>query len=185
MTLPIDSERLLLRRFTQDDGPDMLEFTSQPSVAKATSENIESTEEGIRKYIDLQNSFRPFEKDKVFDLAIELKGAGKVIGLLTLVCQEHEQGAIGWALHEAYRGQGYATEAAAALMNYGFETLGLHRIHAETSSANVDSWRVMERLGMRPEARLREAVQEDGAWADTLIYGILADEWRGGRAGDE
>ncbi len=57
MTLPIVTERLVLRRYTYDDIPDVLRFASQSSVARVTSENIQATEEGIRKYIDLQNSW--------------------------------------------------------------------------------------------------------------------------------
>jgi RimJ/RimL family protein N-acetyltransferase len=178
MTLPIVTERLVLRRYTHDDIPDVLRFVSQPSLAGVTSKRIQATEEGVRKYIDLQNSYQPFEKDKVFELAVERKEDGKVIGLLGLICQDHRQGEIGWALGVEYRGQGYATEAARALMDYGFNSLGLHRIHADTSSDNLASWRIMERLGMRQEALLRGSVYEEGKWVDRYIYGMLADEWR-------
>ena len=64
------------------------------------------------------------------------------------------------------------------MMSYGFGTLGLHRISADTTSANPASWRVMERLGMRCEAHLLEAEHRDGEWSDYYIYGILADEWQ-------
>jgi len=175
VTLPITTQRLLVRRYTCDDLPDVLEFASHPSVARATPE-IEATEAGVEKYIALQNSYQPFEQDKVFDLAIERKTDGKVMGLLTLVCREHRQGEIGWALGVEHRGQGYATEAAQALMAYAFTTLGLQRIQADTSSGNPDSWKVMERLGMRREGRLRQATFSDGAWSDVLIYGLLANE---------
>jgi RimJ/RimL family protein N-acetyltransferase len=178
MTLPIVTERLVLRRFKHDDIPDVLKFASQPSVAKVTSKRIEATEKGVRKYIDLQNSYQPFEKDKVFELAIEQKEDGKVIGLLGLICQDHGQGEMGWALGDEYRGQGYATEAARALMDYGFNSLGLHRIHADTSTDNLAACRIMERLGMRREGLLRGAVHEEGKWVDRYIYGMLADEWR-------
>ena len=178
MTLPIVTERLVLRRFTYDDMPDVLRFASQPSVAGVTSTRIQATEEGVRKYIELQNSYQPFEKDKVFELAVERKEDGKVIGLLGLICQDHGQGEIGWALGVEHRGQGYATEAARALMDYGFSSLGLHRIYADTSSDNLASWRVMERLGMRREALLRGSAYEDVKWVDKYIYGMLADEWR-------
>lgn len=178
MTLPIVTERLVLRRYTYGDIPDVLGFASQPSVAGVTSKSIPATEEGTRKYIDLQNSYQPFEKDKVFELAVERKADGKVIGLLGLIRRDPRQGEIGWALGVEYRGQGYATEAARALMDYGFNSLGLHRIHADTSSDNLASWRIMERLGMRREAVLRGSVYEEGKWLDRYIYGMLVDEWR-------
>jgi RimJ/RimL family protein N-acetyltransferase len=82
-----------------------------------------------------------------------------------------------------HRGKGYATEGAAALVSYGFGSLGLHRIEASTSNHNPDSRRVMERLGMTREACLREAEQRDGQWVDLVIYGILAHEWRAANRG--
>jgi RimJ/RimL family protein N-acetyltransferase len=178
MTLPIITKRLILRRYTHDDLSDVLEFASQPSVARVTSGNIDATEEGVGRYIELQNSYQPFEKDKVFDLAIERKEDGVVIGLLGFICRDHLQGEIGWALGVEYRGQGYATEAARALIAYGFKSLDLHRIHADTSIGNTASWRLMERLGMKREAHLREVVYQEGKWLDRYIYGVLADEWR-------
>jgi ribosomal-protein-alanine N-acetyltransferase len=178
MTLPIVTERLVLRRYTHDDIPDVLGFASHPSVAKIISKGIPATEEVVRNYIDLQNSYQPFEKDKVFEVAIERREDGKVIGLVGLICQDYQQGEMGWALGVDYRGQGYATEAARALMDYGFRSLALHRIHADTSTDNVASLRIMERLGMRREGLLRGAVYEEGHWVDRYVYGILADEWR-------
>jgi RimJ/RimL family protein N-acetyltransferase len=177
MTLPIVTERLVLRRYTHDDIPDVLGFVSQPSLAGVTLNRIQATKEGVRKYIDLQNAYQPFEKDKVFELAAERKEDRKVMGLVGLICQDHRQGEIGWALGVEYRGRGYATEAARALMDYGFNSLSLHRIYADTSCDNLASWRVMERLGMRREALLKGAVYKDGKWLDKYIYGILADEW--------
>jgi len=178
MTLPIVTERFVLRRYTYDDIPDVLGFVSQPSVARVTSERIPATEEGVRKYIDLQNSYQPFEKDKVFELAVERKKDGKVIGLIGLICRDHGQGEMGWALAVEHRGQGHATEAARALMDYGFNSLGLRRIHADTGTDNLASLRMMERLGMRREGLLRGAVYEEGKWVDRYVYGMLADEWR-------
>jgi RimJ/RimL family protein N-acetyltransferase len=177
VTLPITTGRFVLRRFTYNDIPDLLDLLSQPSVARTTPE-IEGTQTGLRRYIGLQNSYQPFQQKTYFDLAIERLEDGKVIGLLTLGCQEHQQAEIGWALGVEYRGQGYVTEAARALITYGFTTLGLHRIHARTSSQNAPSWGLMERLGMRKEAHLREAEFCDGQWLDIFIFATLAAEWK-------
>ena len=182
MTLPIVTERLVIRRYTHDDIPDVLEFASHPSVARIIFRDVQVTEEEVRKYVDLQNSYQPFEKDRVFELAVERKEDGKVIGFLGFICQDHRQGEMGWGLGVAHRGQGYATEAARAVMDYGFNSLGLHRIHADTGTDNVASWRIMERLGMKREGRLRDSVYEEGKWQDRYVYGMLVDEWRDTRA---
>ena len=178
MTLPITTERLVLRRYARADQADLLALAAQPEVAKILPGRMPATEAGVRDYIDLQNSYRPFEKDQVFELAVERKEDGRVIGLLGLIRRDPRQGEVGWALAAEYRGQGYATEAAGALIDYGFTKLGLHRIHADTNSDKLASLRLMERLGMRREAQLREAVWAEGKWLDRVIHGILADEWR-------
>jgi RimJ/RimL family protein N-acetyltransferase len=174
--LPIRTDRLILRRYTRADAPDVIEFAQHPSVDRATPD-FEATKSGVQAYIELQNSYQPFEKGKCFDLAVELKATQKVIGLLSLVRGDHQKAEIGYALGVDYRGQGLAAEAVRALINYGFRWLGLHRIYAQTDSGNRPSWRVMERVGMRQEGRLREAVCRDGVWLDVLVYGILAEEW--------
>jgi len=176
MTLPIITKRLILRRFTYDDSPDILELVSHPSVARITT-NIEASESKVREYIDKQNSIPPFEKNRWFDLGIEKKDDGKVIGLLSFVCEDHQQGAIGWSLGIDHRGKGYVTEGARALISYAFTALALHRIRATTSSINPASWKVMERIGMRKEAHFHEVELRDGEWIDVLVYGILAKEW--------
>jgi len=180
MSLPIITIRLILRRFNYEDVRDILEFISHPSVSKIVTE-IEMTETGVKKYIDIKNSYELFEKDKCFDLAIVRKADGKVIGLVTLIRKNHMQGQIGWALGFDYRGKGYATEAAEAVIEYGFNVLGLHRVYADTTNENSASWKVMERLGMRREACLKEAEFRDDRWLDSLTYGILASEWRNKR----
>lgn len=172
----LETERLTLRRFTSDDVQAILEFVSHPSVSRVVPE-IGTTEGEVRKYVGMQASYPLFEKDRCSDLAIERKEDGRVIGMLTLVCRDHRKAEIGYALGIDHRGRGYATEAARALMTYGFDSLGLHRIEAKTSSWNPDSWQVMERLGMRQEACLREAEMRDGEWVDVLIYGIIAGEF--------
>jgi RimJ/RimL family protein N-acetyltransferase len=176
MTLPVITERLLLRSLADRDVPDVLALVSQPSVARVTT-NIEPTEDGVRRYIDQQKSYRPFQEGVYYDLA--LVRDRRVIGLLGLMCLAHRQGLIGWGVGVDHRGRGYATEGARALITCGFSELGLHRIYAKTSHINTPSWRVMERLGMRREARLREAELQDGAWVNILIYAVLADEWTG------
>ena len=168
----------MLRRYTSADVPDILAFLADPAAASAVPE-IEATETGVQRYIHRQNAYEPFQQDKCFDLAIERLAGGQFLGLVTLVRRKHGQAEIGWALGAAHRGQGYATEAAAALVAYAFGVLDLHRIQAETTLENASSWRVMERLGMRREGHLRQAEWQDGAWSDLVIYGLLASEWPG------
>jgi RimJ/RimL family protein N-acetyltransferase len=183
VSLPLHTQRLILRRFTLGDVQDLLEFVSHPSVARVVPE-LEPTESGVRRYIERQLACAPFERDKVFDLAIARKVDGKVAGLLTLIRKEGRLGAIGWALGVEFRGQGYAAEAARALLDYAFSSLGLDRIEAETACHNQPSWKLMERLGMRRVALLQEGTCEEGKRLDSYVYAILADEWAGANSLD-
>ena len=84
MTLPIISKRLILRRFTNHDIPDLLEFAAHPSVSNEVQQ-MGTTETQIQDYIALQNSFQPFEPHKVFDLGIERITDRKLIGIVTTI----------------------------------------------------------------------------------------------------
>lgn len=70
-------------------------------------------------------------------------------------------------------GQGFATEAARAVVRHGFETLGLNRIYAHHMTRNLSSGRVLERIGMRREGLLRQRVLKWGRFEDVVIYAVL------------
>jgi RimJ/RimL family protein N-acetyltransferase len=113
-------------------------------------------------------------------LIIELKAEGRAIGhtgIGVVGSGEGKWGTVGWLLGRRYQRQGLATEAARALITYGFEVMGLHRISARTGRDNVRSWRLMERLGMQREAHYRESHQIEGQWRDEFVYAVLAHEW--------
>ncbi|KUL49129.1 acetyltransferase [Streptomyces sp. NRRL F-4489] len=113
-------------------------------------------------------------------LAVVVHETGTLVGDVTFVytSREHRQGTIGYVFNPDHAGHGYATEAAGALLRMGFEELGLHRVQAELDGRNTASARLLERLGMRREAHLRENEFLDGEWADEVVYAILAREWR-------
>jgi len=107
---------------------------------------------------------------------------GELVGdvLLTWASAEHRQGEIGYVLHPEHAGRGYVTEAAREMLRLGFDGLGLHRIVGRLDARNAASARVLERLGMRREAHLRENEFVKGEWTDELVYALLAREWRAG-----
>ncbi|HET9589619.1 MAG TPA: GNAT family protein, partial [Anaerolineales bacterium] len=80
-------------------------------------------------------------------------------------------------LDPEYWTRGYATEAAHAIVDFGFSQLGLHRVWSWCVADNLGSAHVLEKLGMRLEGRLRENEYYKDRWWDTLMYAILADEW--------
>jgi RimJ/RimL family protein N-acetyltransferase len=98
--------------------------------------------------------------------------------MLRLASEASRQGEIGWSIHPDAQGRGYGTEAAREMLRLGFEELGLHRIVAECDPRNEASIRVMEKLGMRREAHHLEAMFLKGEWVGSMVYAILASEWR-------
>ncbi len=88
------------------------------------------------------------------------------------------QAELGWVLHPAYTGHGYATEAVRALLDHCFTDLRVHRVVASCFLENDASWRLMERLGMRREGHaVAESLHRSGRWLDTVTYAVLVSEW--------
>ncbi|UCD94425.1 MAG: GNAT family N-acetyltransferase [Candidatus Zixiibacteriota bacterium] len=180
MTLPIDTERLLLRKYEDRDVKDIVEYSQAADFWLARNLDWEPTEESVMAYYESKRDIYPESYPDWLDLVIELKAGSKVIGNVGIGVKnvEHRQAQIGWLLGCRYQGRGIATEAVKALLTFGFGPLGLHRIFARTGSRNVRSWRLMERVGMKREAHLRQSHKVKGEWDDEFIYAVLAEEWR-------
>lgn len=97
-----------------------------------------------------------------------------VVGLA--ICQENQNAELGYWLGKPYWGQGYCTEAAQAVVQFGFQELGLFRIHAHHFARNEASGRVLSKLGMSREGCLRKHVRKWGRFEDVIMYGMLATD---------
>jgi RimJ/RimL family protein N-acetyltransferase len=180
---PIRTARLLLRLYTPDDLDDVYDIQSRPDVTRYLywgPRDREQARESLKKKID---SSRLVDEGDDLTLAVVLPETGKVIGdvLLMWISREHRQGEIGYVFHPDHAGHGYATEAAEVMLRLGFDGLGLHRITGRLDGRNTPSARVLERLGMRREAHLRQNEIVKGEWTDEVIYAMLAEEWRARR----
>ena len=119
--------------------------------------------------------------------AVVLRETGEVVADMSLWCvsEGHAQGEIGFTVHPAHQRKGYATEAARPLLDFGFGTVGWHRVVGRTEARNIASARVLEKLGMRREAHFVENEWVKGEWQSELVYAILAEEWAVRRAGEK
>jgi RimJ/RimL family protein N-acetyltransferase len=104
----------------------------------------------------------------------------ELIGACALgnISQKHLDADLGYCLNKHYWNMGYATEAAKALVEYGFSVMKLHRIHATCRPANVGSARVLQKAGMQLEGHLRENLFLRGKWEDSLMYAVLISGWK-------
>jgi RimJ/RimL family protein N-acetyltransferase len=94
----------------------------------------------------------------ILELAAELRSTGEFVGAMTFSYRsvDHRRGEIGYIVAPKFTGQGFAKESATELLRIGFERVGLHRIEGQCDARNLASATVMERIGMRREALLRE-----------------------------
>jgi RimJ/RimL family protein N-acetyltransferase len=173
--------RLTLREFSAEDFAAVDAYGSDPQVTRWTvfGPNSERDTRGFLQQARVSRAERPRRN---FDLAVTLSGDGRLIGGCGLRRTDVVGEAfIGYVLRRDAWGRGYATEAARALLAFGFERLGLRRIFADCHPANMASWRVMEKLGMRREGHFREEKLVKGEWWDRYVYAMLAPEWRAAR----
>lgn len=125
-----------------------------------------------------------FAEGKLVAYAIAGRDADNLLGAVSLNSQPaHLSAELGYWVGVPFWGRGYATEAAARLLHYGFSDWGLNRIEAHHLVRNPASGRVMQKLGMQYEGTLRQKVRKWGRFEDVAIYGLLANEWREGPLG--
>ena len=176
---PFETERLRLRPFCAEDWPFYADCHSRGEVYRylyAAAPTGPALEEKFGRVLQPR-----FEQDgDVFRLAVIRKADDAAMGevLLKLASRDALQGEIGYIFHPDFGGQGYATEAVAAMLGIGFEEIGFHRIFARLNAANAGSVGVMERLGLRREAHLIQNDRFEGRWGDEYVYALLKAEWQ-------
>ena len=181
-------------------GPTFIEC-DRVDLRPAEEEDVEFLQEGVnhpdvRRYI---SAFRmPYSEERYRDefwtpesdspslLAVPREGefAGEPVGTVSLapLIEGDGYGNLSAWFHPDAWGNGYATEASAHLVEYGFENLRLHRISATVMAPNEASVRLCERLGFVHEGTARKAQFAGGEYVDVERYGLLVDEWSGPEA---
>jgi ribosomal-protein-alanine N-acetyltransferase len=174
----INPSRLLLREYVEDDWRAVLEYQRDPRYLRFYAWN-DRTEQDARAFVQQFIEARLEQPRTKFAFAVTLRATGEVIGNCNIRKNQSEDrvAEIGYELAPAHWGNGYATEAACAIVAMGFNELKLHRIAAWCIAENTASARVLEKIGMRLEGRLREQEWMKGRWWDALLYGILEEEW--------
>lgn len=174
----IETTRLFIRPLQENDYIEMLEYMSSPVVLQYEMLSPFTKEELHQFTIDVtpQKSF----------YAVIHKEASTLIGHLYFSItgpKEFNEYTLGYIFNPKIYNQGYCTESAKAIIEYGFKNLKAHRVTARCNPDNIASWRVMEKIGMKKEGLLRKRVSfitgEDGTpvYWDELVYGILQEEY--------
>jgi len=170
------TERLLLRPLRHNDF-EHLQYALRPEFYRYFP-IPEQTPQTIANWLEQQLVEQPGGQT-TWTFGIELLEVGHVIGTvrITIQSRDHKAADIGYALNSDFYGHGYATEAARAVLNFGFCELGMHRIWATADVRNQPSWRVQERIGMKREGLLRQDKLIRGEWRDSYLYAALKKDF--------
>lgn len=174
----IRTRRLALRPVTMGDLDDVHAFQRRPDVCRWMLGNGPRSREQSRESVAAMSREDGLRVEgDVLTLAAEVDG--RVTGTVELVwrSQADRTAEIGYVFNPEFSGRGLATEAVAALLGWGFDEFGLHRVYGRCHASNEASARLMTRLGMRCEARHVESYLFRGEWADRLVFAVLAREW--------
>ncbi|GIN18498.1 N-acetyltransferase [Shouchella clausii] len=169
-------KNVYLREFKIDDWHDVHAYASLEQVCRYQTwgPNNENDSQNYVKQAIADARKCPRTR---FAFAIALKNRERVVGAAELVIDSaNSSGAIGYIVHPDYWGQGVATEAATCLKDDGFNRLKLHRIWATCDSRNIASAKVLKKVGMQQEGRLRDHLRLSDGWRDSFVFGLLEDE---------
>jgi [ribosomal protein S5]-alanine N-acetyltransferase len=173
----IETERLILRKLTDNDVEDIFEYANRQDVTEFLiwypHKNIQDSADFVKF------TWKQFQKEISIVWGIEIKEDKKMIGTIDLRNWNTNDrcGDIGYAIAPKYWKRGITSEALNAVINFGFEKLQLNRIEAHCEEENTGSWKVMEKCGMKFEGILREKVFIKDRFRSMKIYSILKKEW--------
>ncbi len=178
VTLPVlETQRLTLRAMKPEDAPELHRLASAYEVALNTLRIPHPYPEGAAAGW-IESNLKSFEEGRMVNLGIFLRAGDTLIGTIGLVLnRDHDRAELGYWIGVEYWNRGYATEAAAAIIDYGFRELELHRVDAGHFSRNPGSGRVMQKVGMKYEGRFRESTKKWDEFVDVDFYAILRSEW--------
>lgn len=169
----IETERLILRRITNDDANEIFELRSNPETMKYIPRPLVKTTEDALEHVAM------IEEKIVTNVGINwgitLKGNSKVLGIIGYyrIQPENHRAEIGYMLLPDFHGKGIISEALKRLIAYGFDDLKLHSIEAVIDPENAASEKVLQKCGFVKEAHLKEAEFYEGKFLDKVIYSLL------------
>ncbi len=176
-TQPIETERLILRRFSKDDAQAMFDnWASDAEVTKFMTWPPYEKVEDAKGYLEyVENSYANGE----LHWAIELKEIGEPVGAISVVKMNEAVNSleIGYGIGRKWWHKGITSEAFAAVIKFLFENTDVNRIEAVHDTNNPNSGRVMKKCGLKYEGTLRQAGLNNQGICDSAVYSILREEY--------
>lgn len=180
----IETERLRLIPFEASDAPVIERLLNDKEIASNTR-SVDYPYPAGQAAIWIEIHSSKMEQGKSFVFGIRLKETDALIGGIGLeVNHDDHRAEIGYWMGREFWNRGFATEAVLAMLEFGFETVGLHRIFAHCLTRNPASTRVLEKAGLEREGILRGHARKWGVFEDVVVYGAIGHQWlmsKGGR----
>ncbi|MBO2465123.1 GNAT family N-acetyltransferase [Actinomadura violacea] len=173
--MELSTPRLWLREFGASDHAAVHAFAGDPEVTRYTDWGPNSPSDTTTFLAEVTQDATSTPRHR-FALAVVDRRHNALIGSIELRVTStfHRRAEIGYVLHRAWWGNGYGSEAATALLRFGFDELGLHKISATCDPGNAASARVLTKIGMQREGRLRDHLHIRGRWQDRLLFAALS-----------
>jgi len=177
-SLPVlESARVRLRPLRMDDAPEAFAMFSDAQVTRFWSFEAWTDPAQAQAWLAERIGWAP---PSVYGWAMADRDDDRFIGTTALFSLSGplHRAELGYSLMPSRQGQGLATEAVRRALDFGFDTLGLERIEADVDPRNVASCQLTERLGFQREGLLRNRWRVGGEFADSILYGLLRNEYR-------
>ena len=177
-TLPVlEAARIRLRPLRLDDAPEVFTMFSDPRVTRYWSFPAWTDPAQAQAWLAERIGWGP---PSVFGWAMADRHTDAFIGTTALFSLSGplHRAELGYSLLPSRQGEGLASEAVRRALDFGFDTLGLERIEADVDPRNEASCRLAERLGFQREGLLRNRWRVGGEFADSILYGLLRNEYR-------
>ncbi len=177
-TNTIETKRLILRRFEYSDNESMRKnWIADEKIQSLYSEPVYSTAEDVKDLLD--KYIGSYEREDYYRWAIIEKASGECIGQIAyfLVDSKNHFAEIEYCIGANFQCRGCATEAAKAVIAYGFDRINLHKVQICTKTINKPSKRVIEKCGLTYEGTLRDYFYMNGEYVGRLYFSILRDEY--------
>lgn len=170
----IETERLILSQLKEEDIPSVTKYLQNKIFSDFTS-NIPYPYTREHAEFWLKISKEAFDENTGYTFAVRNKEE-QIIGAVGLHDRDDDKAELGYWMGKSFWNKGYITEAAVALIDFGFRELEINKIYATYFLHNPASGRIMEKIGMEKEALLKQHLKKDDEYFDVLMYSVFKNK---------